>query len=234
MYSIKGFNPSTFIDWEGKIASVIYLPGCNFRCPMCHSSSLVLDSENLNDVPFENVEKFLVERKQWIDAVVIGGGEPTLHKNLCKLLTEIRKRDLLIKIDTNGSSPHVIRDLIDYNLVDYIAMDIKAPLNPQDYNKATGGYTDMDSIRESIAILLASSIDYEFRTTVVPTFISREDILSIAHDIGGARLYVLQQFNSKETLDQKLSDVTGYSPDKLNMMAKLAGEHVKECFVRGV
>ena len=105
MYSIKGFNPSTFIDWEGKIASVIYLPGCNFRCPMCHSSSLVLDADSLNDVPFENVENFLAERKQWIDAIVIGGGEPTLQKNLCQLLTEIRKKDLLIKIDTNGSFP---------------------------------------------------------------------------------------------------------------------------------
>ncbi|MCP4650194.1 MAG: anaerobic ribonucleoside-triphosphate reductase activating protein [PVC group bacterium] len=233
-YAIKGFNPSTFIDWEGKLSSVIYLPGCNFRCPFCHSSSLVTEPQELPDVPFDHIVKFFSEKKGWIEAVVIGGGEPTLNKNLCPLLTELKKNELLVKVDTNGSNPDVIRDLIDYNLADYIAMDIKAPLEQSRYEKAVGTAVDIMSIRESIAILLASKIDYEFRTTVVPSFINREDILNIAESIGGAKRYVLQQFEAKETLDKDLSQIKPYSIGELKIMSKLAGEHVKNCFLRGI
>ncbi|MFH2138621.1 MAG: anaerobic ribonucleoside-triphosphate reductase activating protein [Candidatus Omnitrophota bacterium] len=232
-YTIKGFNPSTFIDWEGKLSSVIYLPGCNLRCPFCHSSSLVTGDDSLPDVPFQDIKDFFEEKRGWIDGVVIGGGEPTLHKNLCALLTDIKKEGLLVKLDTNGTNPDVIRDLIDYKLVDYIAMDIKAPLDQQKYEKAVGGAVDINKIRESIAILLASDIDYEFRTTVVPAFINREDILSISSTIGGAKRFVLQQFNHKDTLDPEMLKVKPYNPDELKVLAKIGQEHVKSCFVRG-
>jgi len=233
-YPIKGFNPHTFIDWDGMLSCVIYLPGCNFRCPFCHSSVLVTDPDSLETVSFDHIKRFIKEKKGWIDAMIVGGGEPTLYTKLPELLKEIKKMNLLIKLDTNGTNPEMIKGLIAQGLVDYIAMDIKSALNPQSYAKATGSTVDINTIRKSIEILLNSKIEYEFRTTMVPTLVEHEDIVSIAQVIGGAKKYVLQQFDSKDIMDDKLSSVKPYTPEVIKHLASLAREFVENCSVRGI
>ena len=234
MHPIKGFNPHTFIDWEGKIASVIYLPGCNFRCPFCHSSSLVLAPESLDTVDYGDIKTFFHEKRGWMDGVVIGGGEPTLYKNLSVLLSDIKQEGLLVKLDTNGTTPQVLKKLLDEKLLDYVAMDIKAPLDTQKYSKATASDAEVIDIKQSIDLLMGSGIDYEFRTTVAPGFIEGKDIIAIAQTIEGAKKYVLQQFSPKDTLDKSMAAVKPYKADELKQFAQLGSEFVKTCLVRGI
>ncbi len=234
MYPIKGFNPHTFIDWEGKIACVVYLPGCNFKCPFCHSSALVIAPESLDTVDFGYIKKFFREKRDWMDGVVIAGGEPTLYENLPSLLTDIKSAGLLTKLDTNGTNPRVLKRLIDEKLLDYVAMDVKAPLDTRMYSNITASDVDVAVIKQSIDLLVSADIDYEFRTTVVPCFLQRKDILSIAKTIKGAQRYVLQQFSPKDTLEESMRDVKPYSADELKQFSQLASEFVKNCSVRGI
>ncbi|MBU2063848.1 MAG: anaerobic ribonucleoside-triphosphate reductase activating protein, partial [Candidatus Omnitrophica bacterium] len=145
-YQIKGFNPHTFIDWEGKLASVIYLPGCNFRCPFCHTKDLVSGIDTLSNIPLEQIERFLDQKKGWIDSIVIGGGEPTLHNDLAQLLTELKNYGLLVKLDTNGTRPDVLGNLLSAKLVDYIAMDVKAPLVKEKYEQVVKAEADIAAV----------------------------------------------------------------------------------------
>ena len=233
-YPIKGFNPHTLIDWEGMLASVIYLPGCNFRCPFCHSSVLVLDPDSLTTVPFEHIERYIREKDGWIDAMVIGGGEPTLYKHLPALLNDIKNLGLKIKIDTNGTNPQMLSAVMEQGLVDYIAMDVKAPLEKSKYSRATIVPVDIEALSRSIELLIKSNLDYEFRTTVVPAILDKTDIVEIARTISSAKKYVLQQFDPADVMDDNFTKVKPYTPDMLKSMACLAGEFVKNCIVRGV
>lgn len=232
-YQIKGFNPHTFIDWEGKLASVIYLPGCNFRCPFCHAKELVTEIETLSNIPLEKVERFLNQKKGWIDSIVVGGGEPTLHNDLPQLLAELKNYGLFVKLDTNGTRPNVLGSLVAAKLVDYIAMDVKAPLIKEKYEQVVKAEVDIAAIEGSIQVLLSCGINYEFRTTVVPTLLEGTDILQIARELTGANRYVLQQFGSKNTLEEAMSCIKPYSFEELERMAQSAKEFVKNCFVRG-
>ncbi|MCG2711052.1 MAG: anaerobic ribonucleoside-triphosphate reductase activating protein [Candidatus Omnitrophica bacterium] len=234
MYPIKGFNPHTFLDWEGRIASVIYLPGCNFRCPFCHSSALITAPESLTTVDYEFIKRFLREKRGWMDGVIIGGGEPTLYENLPALLKDIKSEGLLTRLDTNGSNTAVLKKLIEEKLLDCVAMDIKAPLDTLMYSNITASDVDVVTIKQSIDLLMSADIDYEFRTTVVPCFLQRKDILSIAQTIKGAKKYVLQQFSPKDTLEKSMRDVKPYSADELKQFVQLANEFVKNCSVRGI
>ncbi|RKY37276.1 MAG: anaerobic ribonucleoside-triphosphate reductase activating protein [Candidatus Omnitrophota bacterium] len=232
-YIIKGFNPSTFIDWAGKLACVIYLPGCNFRCPFCHSSSLVLKPAEIEAIPFVEIKQFLVQNNGWIDGLVVQGGEPTLYEKLPQLLKEIKSLNVQVKLDTNGSAPEVILDLIKADLVDYIAMDIKADLSIERYNKSAGVVVDLNKIKQSISILLSSNIDYEFRTTVVPGFVDADAIGAIAKFIRGAKRYTLQQFSSEDTLDSKMAEVKPYHIDQMRQFSLMAKKFVPNTSVRG-
>lgn len=233
-HPIKGFNPHTLIDWEGKVACVMYLAGCNFRCPFCHSSDLVTAPQALATIPFERIERFLQEKQGWIDGVVIGGGEPTLYEQLPILLEDIRKLGLLIKIDTNGTVPEMLREILRRNLVDFVAMDIKAPLEEEKYCQVVESKVAIEDIRESINLLMNSVVEHEFRTTVVPVLLSARDIMKIARSLHGAQTYVLQQFSPKDTLDKNLAVLAPYPSDELKKSAQLAKEFVKNCFVRGI
>jgi len=233
-YPIKGFNPNTFIDWEGKLACVIYLPGCNFHCPFCHSSSLIFDSYKLPNVPLEHIERFLESKKGWIDSVIIGGGEPTLHDDLPRLIRELKMFPVSIKLDTNGTNPGMLSGLITDGLVDYVAMDVKAPLYKEKYEQVVGQQVDINKIKESINILLTCGVDYEFRTTVVPSLLTRGDIIKIARDLNGAQRYILQQFNPKDTLDKEISKLKPYPAEELKKCAELVKEFVKASSVRGI
>jgi pyruvate formate lyase activating enzyme len=194
---VKGLIDISFVDWDGKISSVLFLPTCNFRCPFCHNVNLVLCPEKLDTIPFGYIEDQLKKQKGWTDGVCITGGEPTLQRDLPELCSRIKKMGFMVKLDTNGTNSIMLKELMDMKLLDYVAMDIKAPLTIEKYSKATGVNSEklLENVKESIRLLMESGIDYEFRTTVVPLIHSLEDIKQVCISLKGCRKYVLQKFD---------------------------------------
>jgi len=178
------------------------------------------------------VEDFIVKREKFIDGLVITGGEPTLQPDLPDYIRRIKSLGFLVKLDTNGSSPKMLKELISQKLVDYIAMDIKAPLDER-YHKVTGRPMDLKSVKESVREIINSGIDHEFRTTVCPSFLGEKDIEEIAAALVGAKKYVLQQFVPRDTLDPALEKVAPYPKEELERMAEVGNRYVKTA-LRGV
>jgi pyruvate formate lyase activating enzyme len=230
---IKGFIENTLIDWEGKIASILFLPQCNFRCPYCHSPHLVTTPNDLESIPFESVSDLLKRHSGWIDGVVITGGEPTLQDGLPELAERIKKMGLLVKLDTNGTAPDVVRQLIHDRLVDYVAMDIKAPFSAERYEPVAGVPCDIAALEDTAALLLQNGGDYEFRTTVCPAFLNSDDVVQIAQAIRGAKRYILQLFQPKSCLDPAMLSVQPYTRAQVRSFAARASEFVSTCTVRG-
>ncbi|MCP3683010.1 MAG: anaerobic ribonucleoside-triphosphate reductase activating protein [bacterium] len=198
MVIIKGLQKTSLIDYPDKIASTVFLANCNFRCPFCQNADLVLHYKNMPEIKEEELLEHLHNKKKWLDGVCISGGEPTLHKDLPEFISKIKNLDLLVKLDTNGSNPEMLKSLIEKKLVDFIAMDLKGPID--DYNKSAGLDVDMSKIKQSIALLMENKVEYEFRTTVVQSLHSKQDIVKIAKYINGAKRYVLQQFKPAKSL----------------------------------
>lgn len=169
---IAGLQKMTLLDYPGKVACTVFLPGCNFRCPFCHNSGLLTDGGE--QIPVEEFLAFLKKRQGLLDGVCITGGEPTLYPELPALLTQIKALGFAVKLDTNGSNPGVLKALVEAKLVDYVAMDIK---NCRERYHATAGsnHIDMDAIEESMVFLMTGTLPYEFRTTVVKQLHCRED-----------------------------------------------------------
>jgi len=230
---IKGFLRTTLIDWEGKVASEIFLGGCNFRCGFCHSKDLVLNPEQIESIPYRDVDSFLLSKKGWIDGVVICGGEPTLCKEeLINLISRIKKISLLVKLDTNGTNPEALKTLFDMNLLDYVAMDIKAPLNQKQYSNAAGVDVDIDDIIKSKDLIIASGVDYEFRTTAVPNLISITEIEDIVKSISPCKRYRIQQFQPKDTLDESFVKLKPLKFELLQEMADLAKKYISDVSIK--
>jgi pyruvate formate lyase activating enzyme len=234
-YPIKGFLETSFSDWPGKMASVLFLPSCNFRCRYCHNHELVLRPEKYSNFPWEVILAGLQKRKGWVDGVCLTGGEPTFHPWLPRLIRDLRAakdltingEPLSIKLDTNGSNPDVLQELIGEGLVNYVAMDLKAPLQADRYSAITGtslGVEEMARIQASVQILLYGKVDYEFRTTVVPALLDEEEIYAMARRIRGAPHYNLQNFNPRETLDGSLRNLAPVEPELLKRMQKRVKE----------
>lgn len=233
---IKGFIQNSLLDWDGKIVSTLYTPQCNFRCPFCQNAELVLNSERLETVPFEVIENYLKKNKAWVDGVCITGGEPCMYKNLPEFIRGIRKLGMLIKLDTNGGFPVLLKDIIKRKLVNYIALDIKAPLDLSSYNESIGVKSPqvLEDVKRSIKLIMDSDVDYEFRTTVVPTLHEEKDIEKIAKFIKGAKKYALQNFSNKgEILDPKFEDIQPYHVEILYRMQRIVAPYVEKCVVRG-
>jgi pyruvate formate lyase activating enzyme len=217
---IKGFIDVSFVDWDGKISSVIFLPRCNFCCPFCHNLNLVFNPEKMDTIPFEYVENQLERQRGWIDGVCITGGEPTLHSDLPELCSRLKKMGFLVKLDSNGTTPSMLKKLMANGLIDYVAMDIKAPLTAEKYSKASGVKAEklLEKVKESIKTLLESSIDYEFRTTVVPRLHEKEDIEQICRSLVGCRKYVLQKFDvslGKETINPEFMKLKPFTDEEM-------------------
>lgn len=229
---IRGFIETSFLDWDGKVSSVIFVPLCNFSCPFCRNASLLSKIELLPPLDSEVIDEFLDKRRNFIDGVVLTGGEPTLQPDLIAYVKHLKSMNFLVKLDTNGTNPKILKELIANNLLDYVAMDVKAPLDDK-YSLACGSKVELASIRESIKLLIGSNIDYEFRTTVCPEFIGEKEVVEIAGAIAGAKKYVLQQFVAKDVLDPKLLRVKPYSKEELSALARSAGKYVKTS-LRGV
>ena len=226
MIEIKGFIKTSMVDWDGKVTSVIFLPNCNFRCPMCHNHELILNPSKYQSISISDIKRYLEMHSDFIDGVVITGGEPTMHKDLSSLIKQFRDMGFQIKLDTNGSFPNVIRNLVEKELVDYVAMDVKAPLTDGKYKKVAGVDVEISRIRESVDYLMKSGIEYEFRTTVVPTLHTEEDIIEIAREIEGAKKFVLQKFEPKNAMDEKLRKLKPHDASYLKQLAEKC-----KCFV---
>jgi len=227
---IGGFQKFSLIDYPKNISAVMFTFGCNFRCPYCHNPELV-DPILLNG-PLEEgfILDFLESRKNKLDGIVITGGEPTLQDDLVDFIFKIKDMGFLVKLDTNGSYPDIIDNLIRNNLVDYIAMDIKAPF--ERYREITNVDVDLAKIKESIELIMNSNIDYEFRTTVVKSQLMMEDIVSIAKIIEEARLFVIQRFVPTKVLNPEFINETTYSKEELDNLRVDLLKLVKNCIVR--
>jgi len=224
---IKGFIKTTFIEYPGKIASMVFLPGCNFRCSFCFNPELIFESDKIEDVDEKEIFEFLVKQKKWIDAVVISGGEPTLQKDLIDFISKIKELGFLVRIYTNGTTPDVLKQLTDEKLIDSIAMDIKAPLTEEDYERITNTENFLKNVKESISLIMNSDLNYEFRTTVVPGMHSEKDIEEIAKYITDANLFVLQKFLPENALDVKLKKLKTQSDEEMQKLAEIAQKYVK-------
>lgn len=229
---IKGIQKTTLLDYPGKVASIIFLAGCNFRCPYCQNPSLIKGYKELPTIPEREVIEFLRGRRKWLDGVCITGGEPTLHEDLPSFIAEVKKEGLLLKLDTNGSNPGMLERLLKEGLLDYIAMDIKAPL--QRYAEVVKAKVDLKKIQKSVEIIRMSGLDYEFRTTIVPGLIGEEDIMDITNWIRGSKNYYLQQFRNHDTLEESFREISPYKPEEIRQFAALASNSFEVCEVRGV
>ena len=195
-----GIDKFSLLDFGDNVAVVLFAPTCNFRCPFCHNGDSVLNSKE--EIPFDEILAYLKDRKGLIDGVVISGGEPTLMDDLPAKVKQIRDLGYKIKLDSNGTNPEVIKDLIDKKLIDYVAMDIK---NSEAKYAPTCGLKQMslDKIKESIKLLMDSGIDYEFRTTLVKEFHSKDEMEDLGKLIKGAKILYLQKFVDRDGVIQK-------------------------------
>jgi pyruvate formate lyase activating enzyme len=229
---IRGFIETSFLDWDGKVSCVVFIPNCNYACPLCSNWLLVHDPESLPEVSLEKIEAFISERADFLDGVVITGGEPTIHPDLPELIKRFKALGMLVKLDTNGTNPGMLSILLSNHLVDYIAMDIKAPLNEK-YDIACGAKVDLAKIRESIKLIMSSGIDYEFRTTVTPNLLHQPEIEEIAQTIAGAKKYALQQFVPAHSLIKEMQKLDPHPAETLQAMAATARKSVPNTIVRG-
>lgn len=193
---IAGFDKLSLLNYPDMVSATVFTNGCNFLCPYCQNSALVLDSNQNELIPEEEVLSYLEERKKILDGVCITGGEPTIQKDLKDFIKKVKSLGLKVKLDTNGSNPLVIKELLDENLIDYIAMDVKTVFSK--YNLITNRNVDIDLLRSSIDLIKNSKIDYEFRTTVVKAFVSYEDLVFILDYLNCKRFY-LQKFEDRQS-----------------------------------
>lgn len=257
---IGGLQKFSLLDYPGKISAIIFTQGCNFRCQFCYNPRLVWpirpaivpssgtlageggklkyargQSGEWQKVHFgysqDELFAFLKSRLGKLDAVVITGGEPCLQKDLPGFVKKIKALGYLVKLDTNGSRPDVLAKLIKEKLVDYLAMDLKAPAKK--YEEVTGEQIDFNKIRESVKLIKESGLPYEFRTTVVPDLLDRDDIGQMGKIIRGAGLWYLQNFKSQsEMIIQELKGKVPYNTRQMKEMAEIGRKYVKKCEAR--
>ncbi len=250
MIQIGGLQKTTLIDYPGRVACTVFLIGCNFRCPWCYSKELVLPKEikkhlypvksrkagspeakfNGARISEKDFFKFLKERKGLLDGVVICGGEPTMNKELPQFCKKIKKAGYLIKLDTNGSNPKILKKLISGKLIDYVAMDIKAP--KAKYSKAAGVKVDIKKIEKSVKILKEGKVDYEFRSTIVPSVHTKKDVIEMTKWIKGAKKYFLQNFRPEKTIDPKFEKIKPYPQEYLLEIQKAIAPFFEICQLR--
>jgi pyruvate formate lyase activating enzyme len=226
--SIKGFIETSMLDWWGKLSAVLFLPGCNFRCPYCHNPDLVLRPRTLSDIPLAYVLKRLAEFKGWLDGVVITGGEPTLHPELPALIRCLKKAGWPVKLDTNGSRPDMLKKLLADNLLDYVAMDVKAPLNELDYQRAAGKGIAVGAIKQTINLLKGANVDYELRTTVCPGITDKDKLTELFSQLKGVKRLVLQNFKPAQVIDEQWQNLKPFPNEYLQEMGHLGKGYVEE------
>jgi len=227
-FVIGGLQKTSLLDFPKKIACIVFSCACNFRCGYCHNPEL----SNLNEgvISTDDFFAFLKTRVGKLDGVVVTGGEPTLQKDLYEFIKEIKKLGFAVKLDTNGSNPEILKTLVNEKLVDYVAMDIKAPLNR--YKEITNSNISTEKIQESIDFLLQNIVDYEFRTTVVKEQLQISDFEEISKLIKGADKYFLQKFEPSKTLDESFMTKTTYSIEEFEEIREILKDKVSNVSIR--
>ncbi|MCD6522644.1 MAG: anaerobic ribonucleoside-triphosphate reductase activating protein [Candidatus Diapherotrites archaeon] len=231
---IKEFTKVSLLDFPHHISSIIFTQGCNFRCGYCHNPQLVEPARFPPGKTFSEDEilSYLDKRKGQIDGLVITGGEPTLQPDLYDFIKKVKQKGFLVKLDTNGTNPDIVEKLIQDNLVDYIAMDYKAPIDK--YKEIVRADVDTEKIKQSVALLMKNKVDYEFRTTVSPAILSFDDVMKLTDEIKGAKRYALQQYIRRR--EQELLDPTfswdRYSRREMEDMYEHIKDKFDECILR--
>ena len=226
---LGGLEKFTLIDYPGKIACAAYTIGCNFRCPYCHNPELVDETVQTRITETEFFD-FLKERRQMLQGVVITGGEPTMHADLPAVMQKIKSLGYLVKLDTNGTNPVMLHEVVEGGLADYVAMDIKSPLRK--YSATVARPVDIEAIQSSIDFLLSSPVEYEFRTTIIKGMQTPEDIAEIGREIRGAQRYFLQKFIPRKILNPQFIKKTTYSDKEFEDFRKKLQPYVTYCGIR--
>jgi pyruvate formate lyase activating enzyme len=227
---IGGLQKVSLIDYPGKISAIIFTQGCNFRCPYCHNPELVEQKLYQPCLSEKDILDFFKTRQGKLDAVTITGGEPTLQEDLIPFIQKVRHLGFAVKLDSNGSRPDVLASLIQKKLLDFIALDVKAPI--ENYQSVVNVPVTIDSIRESIRLALKAKIPHEFRTTVVASMLTPKDILAIVREIAGAKRYALQKFQPARTLNKKYFEEKTYSDEEFLKVKKQLEKHVPLIIIR--
>ena len=225
---LGGLQKTTLLDYPDKIACIVFTKGCNFSCGYCHNPELFK-----NETPTVTLSEFfdfLDKRVGKLDAVVVTGGEPTLHKDLPEFIKQIKNKGFLVKLDTNGTNFEMLKQLIDEKLLDYVAMDIKAPL--EKYEKIVRTNLNLDNVKNCIEFLKTNVVDYEFRTTVVKSQLSFEDFEQIADLIAGTPKYYLQKFQATKILDETLMNETSYTDEEFAPIVEMLKQKIAHVEVR--
>jgi len=238
----NGIEKNSLIEWPGKVSAVLFLGGCSFRCPFCYNRGLVLDYKKLPAFSEKKILLFLEKRKKFLDGIMITGGEPLLEvrvEELIAFIKKVKELGLGVGLETNGSNPVALKKLLDQKLIDYVAMDIKAPFGVKTqnsklktqklkYEELTGVKIDIQKIKRSIKLIKNSGLNYEFRTTVAP-LLKEEDVLQIAKELKGVKKFVLQVFRPVDTLiDSRLAKMKIFSREDLDAI----GQKIKDNFER--
>lgn len=229
---IKGWIPASLIDYPGRIAAVLFLGGCNLRCPMCHNAALIDHPQEIDDIPVGNILAHLAARKGRVTGAVVSGGEPCLQPDLPGLLGQLRAAGVSLKLDTNGTRPGMLKSLLDAGLLDAVAMDIKAP--PAKYAELSGTAVNLSEIEESIRLLRAWGGWVELRTTVVPGVLGVDEIKVIGAWLSGLPRYVLQQFSPQHCYAEDYRRKIPLPSSVLRQMAAAAAPYFSEVHLRGV
>lgn len=229
---IRGLLKTSLIDYPGEICATLFVGGCNLRCPFCYNRELVLDGAKLPLYAEAEIMDFLHRRCGLLGAVCISGGEPALQDGLIEFVATVKTAGFKIKLDTNGTRPRVLADLLQQDLLDYVAVDIKAPAAK--YHSLTGVNTDYGAIARTVNLLRDSCTEHEFRTTFVPALLHEEDILKIAETLSGCRRYVIQKFrHDAMLLDPTLESSIVAEPQEMELLARRCRDYVNEVELRG-
>jgi pyruvate formate lyase activating enzyme len=226
---IGGIQKVSLVDYPGHTCAAIFTIGCNMRCGYCHNPELVLPERYADVIPEDYILQFLQSRIGKLEGVVVSGGEPTMHEDLPDFIRQVKAMGFLVKLDSNGTNPQMLKYLIDNQLIDYVAMDIKGA--PENYQTIVAFPIDMDAVLESIRIIKSSGIDHEFRTTVVKSQISFDDFDKIGQLIKGSPRYALQKFNAGKTLSPRFRSEVTYSDDEFDQLKSKMEGYVKLCVV---
>ncbi|MBR5869040.1 MAG: anaerobic ribonucleoside-triphosphate reductase activating protein [Clostridia bacterium] len=227
---LAGMQKLTLLDFPGKTACTLFTPGCNLRCPFCHNASLVTHIDPASILSPDEVLSFLKKRQGLLEGVCITGGEPLLQSDILPFMKDIKALGYAIKLDTNGTNPHLLRTVLEAGVVDYVAMDIKS--SPERYSLVSGMPVDMEAIRSSVALLIGGTTPYEFRTTVVKGLHLVDDFPSIGELIRGAGHYYIQNFVDSGDLIQP--GFTAFSKEELEEFMKIVAPFVQKVALRGL
>jgi len=228
--NIGGLQEFSMIDYPNKLAAIVFTLGCNFRCGYCHNPELVLPEKFNPSLDEEEILDFFKTRIGKLEAISITGGEPTLHSDLPQFIKKIKDLGFLVKLDSNGTNPKMLKEIIDKKLVDYLAMDIKASL--EKYEEVINHPVNLENIQKSIKLIMDSGLDYEFRTTIVKSQLSINDLKEIGKLISGAKIYYLQKFVSSKANDEKFLKEKTYTDEEFEEIKKDLLKYVQKCEVR--